>query len=217
MPGIKTTHDMDTLDFIARFAERTGLTDSLLNTKDDTIKQLRVIISICIQSGYIDSNPFSHYGYSLALKWYQKAPSPKRSKPRRNANPIKVHPARTIASSQALDLAKSSAPDEQPQKPDPWEDWDATQCPGHVREDGHLVVFGRDKGRIKTKSARALFEALEKKYPEGFDLPGLAKAQIVGDPRGILVRYREKDHDCLSAIQLPGVKKGGLYRFGRPE
>jgi plasmid maintenance system antidote protein VapI len=117
--------------------------------------------------------------------------------------------ASATATQQAATVSRA-----EPREPSPWDDWDATVCPVHVRDDGHLIVFGRDKGPT-SGSARKLFEAMEAKYPGGFTLNDFNKDQIVGDPRGILTRYREKDLDCLAAIQLPKVRKGGLYRFGR--
>jgi transcriptional regulator with XRE-family HTH domain len=100
--------------------------------------------------------------------------------------------------------------------PSPWDTWDASICPVHVRDDHHLVVFGRDKGPVRKKSARELFGALAARYPGGFSLKELEGMQIATDFRGILSRWREKDDDCRAAIQLPRTKSGGLYRYGPP-
>jgi hypothetical protein len=121
----------------------------------------------------------------------------------------------------SIDRATLSAdaltPNEQPRESSPWDDWDASICPVHIRDDSHLVVFGWDKGLVRKTSARELFKALHAEYPGGFTKGQLEKKQIATDFRGIMTRWREKDDDCRAAIQLPGVKNGGVYRFGKPD
>jgi integrase len=160
-----------------------------------TIEYFHRVCKWAIASGYRDLDPFSgRPGFY--------APIARKSKP----------PKRPFLPKR-FRLAELDASVDVPGITSPWDAWDAAVCPVHVRDDGHLVVFRRDKGPL-SGSGRKLFKALEEKYPGGFTSNELRK--IVGDSRGIIERWREKDADCLEAIQL-AMRKGGLYRFGRSE
>jgi transcriptional regulator with XRE-family HTH domain len=112
--------------------------------------------------------------------------------------------------------ASPSAPNDHPREPGPWDDWDASVCPVQVGPDGRLVVFGRDKGRLKSRKAIELISHLVGRYPGGFDLPGMRHRKLPVDSRGILNRLKAKDADCMAAFQFPMVKGGDLYRIGPP-
>ncbi len=99
----------------------------------------------------------------------------------------------------------------------PWDDWDVATCPVYVREDGHLVVFGMVKGRLRSRSRIAMVEELAGRYPGGgLDHPGLIRRFGAGAVAGFH-GLKETDADTRAAFQPPGREKLGLYRFGRPD
>jgi transcriptional regulator with XRE-family HTH domain len=100
-------------------------------------------------------------------------------------------------------------------EPSPWDDWDPSICPVHVREDGHLVVFGRVKKRLGVGLSKLASE-LTARYPDGgFGLYGLVSGFGKG-ARQSFYRLVKIDADCGAAFQ-PAIVKGSLYRIGRPK
>ncbi len=120
---------------------------------------------------------------------------------------------------EVADLTEVPAPDDHPHEPSPWDDWDASTCPVHVREDGHLVVFGKDKGPLRSENATQLTFELARRY-----LPdrrgGLNKntllLQFGTGARGLFARLKGIDADCEAAFQPPSPNKVGPYGIWRP-
>jgi transcriptional regulator with XRE-family HTH domain/ribosome-binding protein aMBF1 (putative translation factor) len=110
--------------------------------------------------------------------------------------------------------ADPPTPFDRPREPSPWDDWDASVCPVQVREDGHLVVFGRVKRRLVSPVRIRMVSRIAARYPFGLGKIGLR--DFGKGARQAFYELKRLDADCDAAFQ-PAVSKGGLFKFGRAD
>jgi hypothetical protein len=196
--GVVGSTGLGFLDLGERILAATGPDDPRMNAK--VLKWANAICNIAIRKGHLDLAPLSGH-----------------RKPPRDPHPKGPRPHRRLLGSiavprEAPDTVATAGP-----VPDPWAGWNASICPVHVRNDRHLVVFGRDKVRLRSKNAIRLFSELAGRYPGGgFDLPGLRRRFGTGAIT-TFGRVKKIDSDTQAAFQSPGPNKLGLYRIGPPD
>jgi integrase len=197
LPGNATSFDLATHDFIERFASSLEISDPYRQPHDYVIGYIHIIINKSLFLGYTESSPF----VGVPGFFVQMNGRPRLRRERSEGLP--------------LDTANTTAAVEQPGESSPWDDWDASVCPVHVREDGHMVVFGRVKRRLISKVKIDLVSALAERYPNGgFGLKGL-KDRFGRGGRQAFYSLKKIDADCRAAFQPAIVKNRDLYRIGR--
>ena len=203
LPNVVSTCNL-TAEVVEQFPAAWGVSDP--EKIKYVINWIQRICRLAIRFGYLDLDPFE--GRPGLPRKSERTNHPKQSRIYRFIDTDRM--ARDAAKSDGGKGAVRS----------PWDDWDASKCPVHVRENGHLVVFERDKGPLKSENATQLASELTGLYIPGgrggFD-KGTLLTRFGTGARGLFARLKGIDADCNAAFQPPGPNKVGPYGIWRPD